>query len=83
MSRKEAPWAGLLKAALAGQVSNQQVATALHLSVRQVQRRKRRFRAAGIRGLVHRTRGQPSPRRLPAAVRQQVAGLLQATYQEF
>lgn len=83
MSRKEAPRAGLLKAALAGQVSNQQVATALHLSVRQVQRLKPRFRAEGIRGLVHRTRGQPSPRRLPADVRQPVAGLLQTTYQGF
>ena len=38
MSRKEVPRAGLLKAAVAGEISNAQVALALHLSVRQVQR---------------------------------------------
>ena len=47
MSRKEVPRAGLLKAALKGQVTNQQVATALHLSVRQVQRLKRRLISVG------------------------------------
>ena len=35
MSRKEVPRAGLVKAALAGRITNQQGATALHLSVRQ------------------------------------------------
>ena len=83
MSRKEVPRAGLVKAALAGQVTNRQAATALRLSVRQVQRLKRRFRAEGARGLVHRDRGRASPRRLPAAVRQQVAAWLQTTYHGF
>jgi hypothetical protein len=40
MSRKEVPRAGLLEAAVIGQISNAQVAGALHLSVRQVQRLK-------------------------------------------
>ena len=47
MSRKEVPRAGLLKAALAGKISNAQGARALHLSVRQFQRVKRRFAAEG------------------------------------
>ena len=38
MSRKEVPRAGLLKAALAGKISNAQGAQALHMSVRQFQR---------------------------------------------
>ena len=83
MSRKEVARAGLLKAALKGQVTNQQVATALHLSVRQVQRLKRRFKRDGPRGLLHQSRGRPSPRRLPEALRQQVAHLLQTTYAGF
>ncbi len=83
MSRKEVPRAGLLRAALKGQVTNRQVATALHLSVRQVQRLKRRFKRDGPRGLLHRTRGRPSPRRLPAALREQVTHLLQTTYAGF
>ncbi len=83
MSRKEVPRAGLLKAALVGRITTQQAATALHLSVRQVHRLKRRFHAEGARGLVHRGRGRTSPRRLPQAVRERAAALLQTTYQGF
>src|SRR5439155_1512187 len=60
MSRKEAPRAGLLKAALAGKVTNADGAAALHMTVRQFQRLKRRFRDGGLRALVHGLRGRPS-----------------------
>lgn len=83
MSRKEVPRAGLLKAALAGKISNAQGAGALHLSVRQFQRLKVRFEAEGPRGLLHRLRGRPTPRRLPADVRTAVAALLQSPYAGF
>jgi hypothetical protein len=84
MSRKEVPRAGLLKAALAGKISNAQGAQALHMSVRQFQRCKVRFGAEGPRGLVHRLRGRPAPRRrLPADVHARVAALLQSTYAGF
>ncbi len=80
MSRKELPRAGLLKAALAGQITNTQGAQALDLSVRHFQRLKGRLRTAGGRSLLHRGRGRPSPRRLPADVRARVAELLRTTY---
>jgi hypothetical protein len=80
MSRKEVPRAGLLKAALAGTITNDEGAGALHLSVRQFIRVKHRFQADGAPGLCHRLRGRPSPRRLPADVRARVAALLQTTY---
>lgn len=83
MSRKEVPRAGLLKAALAGQVTNAQGALALRLSVRQFQRLKERFRTEGARGLIHRGRGRASPRRRPPEVQQRVAALLQSTYAGF
>src|SRR6266481_3277700 len=83
MSRKEVPRAGLLKAARSGKISNAQGAGALHLSVRQFQRLKVRFVAEGPRGLLHRLRGRPAPRRLPADVRAAVAALLQSTYAGF
>jgi hypothetical protein len=82
MSRKEAPRPGLLHAALAGQISNRQGAQALGLTVRHFQRLKRRVRAAGVRGLVHQGRGQPSPRRA-VALREQVRKLLQTRYAGF
>jgi len=80
MSRKEVVRPGLVKALVAGQLTNRQVATALRLSIRQVQRLKRRFEAAGAAGLVHRTRGRPSPRRLAPTLRQRVMDLLQTVY---
>ena len=84
MSRKEVPRAGLLKAALAGKISNAQGALAMRVSVRQFQRVKVRFAAEGPRGLLHRLRGRPAPRRrLPADVRTRVAALLQSTYAGF
>ncbi len=80
MSRKEVPRAGLLKAALAGKVTNAEGALALHLSVRQFQRVKVRFAAEGAAGLLHRLRGRPSPRRMLAEVRARAAELLQGPY---
>jgi Helix-turn-helix domain len=83
MSRKEVPRAGLVKAALAGKITNQEGARALRLSVRQFKRLTARFRREGARGLVHRRRGQPSPRRCPAAVRAEVVRLMTTTYAGF
>lgn len=83
MSRKEVPRAGLLKAALAGKITNEQGARALRLSVRQFQRLKGRFRAEGARGLLHRLRGRASPRRLAEPVRARLLHLLRTVYPDF
>jgi hypothetical protein len=83
MSRKEVPRAGLIKAALAGRITNAQGAAALGLTIRQFQRLKTRFKAAGAQGLVHRARAQPSPRRLPPELRTRIATLWQTTYVGF
>jgi transposase len=83
MSRKEAPRIGLLKALVARRVTGREVAVALAVTVRQVWRLKRRFEAAGAAGLLHRSRGRPSPRRLAARLRQRVAMLLTTTYRDF
>src|SRR5690349_9993871 len=82
MSRKEVPRAGLLKAAIAGQIRNTQVALALRLSVRQVQRLKQRYRAEGAAGLRHRGRGRPSTRQLDPGIRRRAATLLQTVYRD-
>ena len=68
MSRKEVPRAGLLKAALAGTITNAEGAVAMHVSLRQFYRMKVRFAAAGVDGSLHRLRGRPSPRRLTPGV---------------
>jgi transposase len=82
MSRKEVPRAGLVKAALAGQLTNQEGAAGAKLTIRQFQRVKARYRTEGLRGLLHRRRGQPSPRALASALRTRVAALLQSVYRD-
>jgi transposase len=83
MSRKELPRVGLVTAALAGRISNREGATALHLTIRQFQRLKHRFRQAGAEALRHRGRGRPSHRRLAAAVCARVQALLHDRYAGF
>ena len=83
MSRKKLPRAGLVTAALAGRISNREGATALHLTPRQFQRLKQRVRVGGALALRHQSRGQPSPRRLPAALALQIQTLLQDRYAGF
>jgi helix-turn-helix protein len=83
MSRKEAPRAGIVKAALAGKITNADGARALDLSIRQFKRLKARLRAEGVRGLLHRRRGWASPRRLAADLRAQVVALMMTTYDGF
>src|SRR5437879_13713531 len=77
LSRKELHRPGLLKAVGAGRITNGQAATALRLSVRQVQRLKGRFQAGQALALRHGSRGRPSPRRLAAAVREQLVDLME------
>src|SRR2546426_10180677 len=69
LSRKELHRPGLLKALCGGRLTNAQVAAALRITVRQVRRLKRRVEAGGPGALVHGNRDRPSPRRLPAGVR--------------
>jgi hypothetical protein len=83
MSRKEVPRPGLLRHCLAGRLTNAQVAQALTLSVRQVQRLKRRLARAGVRGLVHGLRGQPSNRRLPRELADRIRALMAGPYRGF
>jgi len=83
LSHKELQRPGLVKAACGGRINNRQVAEALRISVRQVRRLKRRFEQGGAPALVHRSRGRPSPRQLPAPVRATVCRLMTTVYAGF
>jgi len=83
MSRKELPRPGLLAAAVAGRITNREGARALHVTPRQFQRLKQRFRVGGALAVRHQGRGRPSHRRLPAPVCAQVQALLQDRYAGF
>lgn len=77
MGIRDAQRLGPVKAAIEGRITNAKGAELTGLSLRQFKRWKARVRGAGPAGLLHGNRGRPSPRRLPAAVREQIASLLQ------
>jgi transposase len=83
MSRKEARRPGLVQAAVAGRITAAEGAHALEISPRQFRRLKARYRAEGVRGLVHRRRGRPSGRGLAIEIRTRVVELVQTTYRDF
>src|SRR5437867_6352657 len=83
MSRKEVLRAGLVRAALAGKITNAEGAGALHLTVRQFKRLKARVRTEGVAGLPHRARGRPGRRHLGADLREQVVTLMTTVYDGF
>ena len=58
------------------QLTQRQAAALLGRSERQVRRLLRRYQAEGDAGLLHRSRGRPSNRRLPEATREQILALL-------
>jgi transposase len=83
MSRKEARRPGLVQLAVAGTITTGAGACALGMTPRQFRRLKARYRADGVRGLVHRRRGQPSPRQLDVELHDRVAELVRTTYRDF
>jgi transposase len=83
MSRKEARRPGLVQLAVAGKITTAEGARALAMSLRQFRRLKARYRAEGVRGLVHRRRGHPSGRGLDGERRARVVELVRTTYRDF
>jgi transposase len=83
MSRKEARRPGLVQLAVTGTITTAEGARSLKLTPRQFRRLKARYRAGGVRGLVHRLRGRLSPRAIDGEIRDRVVELIQTTYREF
>jgi len=77
MGVRDAQRLGPVKAAIEGRITNAKGVELTGLSLRQFKRLKARVRQRGPAGLLHGNRGRPSPRRLAAAVRDQVVALLQ------
>jgi len=83
MSQQEldrADWMGRIRARRATQA---QVAERLGLSLRQVERLYRAYKAGGAGALVSKKRGRPSPRRLPDTLRATAVGLVRSLYSDF
>src|SRR5271163_5342082 len=75
LSQKELQRVSVISSCVKGEMACARAAALLLLSVRQVKRLKKRLREHGEAALAHANRGRPSPRRLPARVRQAIVGL--------
>ena len=80
MSQRELHRYHTLELVLERRITGAQAATSLGLTLRHVRRLIARLRHEGRRALVHGNRGQPSGRRLPPALQQQILTLAQGRY---
>ena len=83
MSVKEFRRVHVLRQAMEKQLTQAKAGSLLGLTARQVRRLLQRLRAEGDAGLVHRGRGQPSNRRIPAPVKATVLRLYETRYGDF
>lgn len=83
MSRKERERLVAVEQVKQGQLSQTEAAVRLGISVRQVRRSLRRYEEGGAEGLVHRSRGQPSGRRIGSEVRERAVCALRERYWDF
>ena len=83
MTAREAKRLYIVQQVLERTLRQRRAAELLSCSVRQIKRLAHRVRADGPRGIIHRLRGQPSNRRHPAALKQQVLHLWQTRYRGF
>jgi len=83
MNRRERDGLKVLYGVIQKERSQKEAARLLRLTTRQVRRLVRRIEVSGDQGLIHRLRGRPSNRRLPAELRQQVLAEYQRGYWGF
>ena len=83
MNRRERDRLKVLDGVIQGERSQKEAARLLRLTTRQVGRLVRRIEGSGDQGLIHRLRGRPSNRRLPAELQQKVLAEYQRCYAGF
>lgn len=83
MSQKEAKRAQVMEQLTAGQIDQKQAGKLLAVSVRQIKRIVKRYRAEGLPGLVSKKRGIPSNRRLSEETKRQAIDLIGTRYHDF
>jgi len=83
MSTREIERSELIRRVLEKRLTQTKAATQLGLSVRQVKRLCRQFKADGLCGLMSRQRGRPSNRKLTAETKATVVALVRERYADF
>lgn len=83
VSQKELQRVAVIASCVKGDLACARAAELLDLTPRQIKRLKARYRQGSAAALAHASRGRPSHRRLPAAVRERIVGLARTTYAGF
>jgi transposase len=83
MSHKELERKRVMEHVLEGRITLKQASDLLQVSYRQAVRIGKRFKKQGAKGLVHRSRGRPSNRRRPEALRRKVLKRYEDRYRQF
>ena len=83
LSQKELQRVAVISSCTKGDLACARAAELLAITPRHVKRLKARYQQGGAAALAHAGRGRPSHRRLPDAVREQIAGLARSTYAGF
>ena len=83
MSQRERDRLKVLHEVQKGHLRQKQAAGQLGLTDRWVRKLLERVRAEGDRGVIHRSRGRPSHRRLPEAWRERALGQVRESYRDF
>lgn len=83
MSRKEIDRLAVMTKLADKHITAPEAAEQMGLSVRQVRRLKKRMKKFGARGLIHRSRGKPSKRRMKKKIVTEIVTLLRTVYVGF
>lgn len=73
----------VIEKVLEGTVKQGEAAEILSLSGRQIRRIVKRIRSEGSRGIIHRSRGRPSNRRISRQIKERVIHLYRTQYKDF
>ena len=83
MTQKELNRVSIINNVLKKVVTQKDAACDLDLSDRQIRRVVKRVREEGCKGILHKSRGKPSPRAIPEAVKAKVLSLYEKRYNGF
>jgi len=73
----------VIKELLAGKITNSIASMKLNLSVRQIQRLKKRFKTKGSNGLIHGLRGRAGSRKINHKLENNIAQIIREKYYDF
>jgi len=83
MSKKEINRISILEEAINSKITNQEGADTLGVTKRQFRTLKSRYKKEGVKGIVHKSRGKPSNRRIPRELKECAVSIVREKYEDF